>query len=176
MKRGLFLWLPFALVAGLFTMFLFSLDNPGERVIPSGLVGEPLPAFETAPALAGRPGASSADFGQGRVRLLNVFASWCIPCVSEVGVLRQMQAAGADITGIAIHDTPADLANFLARNGDPYSGIGLDPEGRTQLAFGSTGVPETFVIGADGRILYQHIGAVTPEDMPMLMAMLEGGQ
>ena len=87
-----------------------------------------------------------------------------------------MQAAGADITGIAIHDTPQDLATFLTRNGDPYSGIGLDPEGRTQLAFGSTGVPETFVIGADGRILYQHIGAVTSEDMPRLLAMLEDEQ
>jgi cytochrome c biogenesis protein CcmG, thiol:disulfide interchange protein DsbE len=172
-KREVILWLPLAIAVALMGMFYVSLSNPGEKVITSKLVGHPLPEFIAPAAFAGRGGASSSDLADGKPRLLNVFASWCVPCVQEVGVLRLMQAQGAEITGIAIHDTPDAVAAFLARNGDPYAGIGLDSEGRTQVAFGSTGVPETFVIGADGRILYQHIGPVTEEDMPMLLAKLE---
>ena len=176
MTRSVVLWLPFVLGSALLVAFWFGLRNPSDHIIASNVVGEPLPAFDTPPALAGRAGASSADFSTGKPRLLNVFASWCIPCVREVGVLKKMQLQGADITGIAIHDSPQAVGEFLARNGDPYGAIGLDAEGRTQLAFGSTGVPETFVIGGDGRILYQHIGVVTDDDMTMLLSMLEDNQ
>lgn len=173
MKRRLLIWLPAVLGVALCAALFVGLRNPSDHVIPSTLVGQPLPEFATPPALPGRGGAATSDFAQGQPRLLNVFASWCVPCVREVGVLEQLQARGAHITGIAIHDSPVAVADFLRRHGDPYAEIGLDTEGRTQVAFGSTGVPETFVIDGAGNILYQHIGVVTEADVPMLMAMLE---
>ena len=176
MKRNFLVWLPLLILGALLVAFWVGLKNPDDHIIASNMVGQPLPAFDTPPAFPDRPGASSADFADGHPRLLNVFASWCVPCVQEVGVLRQMRARGADITGIAIHDRQGDLARFLAENGDPYGAIGMDPEGRMQLAFGSTGVPETFVISGDGTILYQHIGVVSESDMPRLLAMLEPEQ
>jgi cytochrome c biogenesis protein CcmG/thiol:disulfide interchange protein DsbE len=79
---------------------------------------------------------------------------------------------GADIVGVAVHDSSPELAKFLAENGNPYARIGLDQDGRAQMAFGSAGVPETFVVDGQGKILYQHVGVVTEEDMPKLLAML----
>jgi cytochrome c biogenesis protein CcmG/thiol:disulfide interchange protein DsbE len=176
MNRSLLNWLPAVFGLLLCGLFYVGLSNPTDHVIPSTLVGEPLPEFVTPPALPGRGGAASTDFADGRPRMLNVFASWCVPCVREVGVLSRMRGMGVEITGIAIHDSPGEVANFLARNGDPYGAIGLDNEGRTQVAFGSTGVPETFVIDGKGRILYQHIGVVTDADIPMLLDLMKEGQ
>lgn len=176
MKRPLLIWLPALFGLLMCGLFYAGLRNPDDHIIPSTLVGQPLPAFDTPPALPGRGGAASTDFTDGKPRLLNVFASWCVPCVQEVGVLARLRGMGVDITGIAIHDSPAEVAAFLARNGDPYGAIGLDNEGRTQVAFGSTGVPETFVIDGKGRILYQHIGVVTDADIPMLLDLMKDGQ
>lgn len=88
-------------------------------------------------------------------------------------MLARLRAAGAEIDGIAVHDTASDLQAFLDTYGDPYHRIGLDSGGKAQIAFGSAGVPETFVVDGSGRILYQHIGVITEEDMPKLLAMLE---
>ena len=172
MMRKALLWLPFALVIGLFFVFWVSLKNPSERVIASKVVHQPLPVFNAKAAFPDRPGVTDAQFKDGKPRLLNIFASWCVPCVQEVPVLLELQRAGVEIQGVAVHDTVTDLAQFLAENGDPYARIGLDEGGRAQMAFGSSGVPETFVIDGKGRILYQHIGIVRREDVPKLIAML----
>jgi len=172
MKRGLLLWLPFAIGIVLFAVFYMGLSNPGERIIASNMIGQTLPEFDTIPALPGKPALASTDFTDGKPRLLNIFASWCVPCVREVPVLKRMQGQGVEIVGIAIHDTSPAVAGFLAQNGDPYSRIGLDHGGRAQLAFGSSGVPETFVVDGKGRILRQHIGVVTDADVPGLLALL----
>ncbi|HEY6869802.1 MAG TPA: redoxin family protein [Novosphingobium sp.] len=172
MTRKLVLWLPFALVAALFLAFLVSLRHPDDRVIASQVVGKPLPEFAAAPAFPGRPGATSADFRDGRPRLLNIFASWCVPCRDEVPMLGRLKAAGAEIDGIAVHDSAPELQKFLDQYGDPYARIGLDDNGKAQIAFGSAGVPETFVVDGRGQVLYQHIGVVGEEDMPRLLAML----
>lgn len=176
MKRKWLLWLPFVLVILLFGVFYLGLKNPGDRIIASNVVGQHLPDFTAIPAIPGQPGTASADFRDGKPRLLNVFASWCVPCVREVPVLLRLKAQGVEIAGIAIHDTTPAVAQFLADNGNPYSRIGLDRGGRAQLAFGSSGVPETFVVDGEGRIVYQHIGVVTPDDVPKLLAMLGGGK
>lgn len=176
MTHKFLIWLPVLLGVSLCAALFVNLRNPTDHVIASQMVGHPLPEFTTEAGLPERGGASSSDFQDGKPRLLNVFASWCVPCVREVGVLRQLQARGADITGIAIHDSPIAVRDFLARNGDPYNAIGFDPEGRTQVAFGSTGVPETFVVNGKGRIIYQHIGVVTESDVPMLLNLLETGR
>ena len=172
MMRKLLLWLPFVLVVALFAAFFVGLKHPDDHVIASQVVGQPLPEFAAAPAFPGRPGAATADFRDGKPRLLNIFASWCVPCRDEGPMLGRLKAAGAEIDGIAVHDSAPELEKFLAQYGDPYTRIGLDDAGKAQIAFGSAGVPETFVVDGNGKILYQHIGVVTEDDMPKLLAML----
>lgn len=172
MIRKLILWLPFVLIVALFGMFYLGLRKPDDHSVPSQVVGRPLPQFAAAAALPTQPGVSSADFGDGKPRLLNVFASWCVPCADEAPVLVRLKAQGVEINGVAIHDTSGDLQSFLAANGNPYSRIGLDADGGAEIAFGSSGVPETFVVDGKGKILLQHMGAVTDEDVPGLMALL----
>ncbi|MEO6718523.1 MAG: redoxin family protein [Novosphingobium sp.] len=172
MKRGLILWLPLALVVLLLALFWAGLHKDENHDIASQMVGKPLPAFAAPAALPGLPGASAADFRDGQPRLLNVFASWCVPCVAEVPVLMQMKGMGVEVVGIAVHDTAPALAEFLGKNGNPYSRIGSDDQSRIQLALGSSGVPETFVIDGQGKIVKQHIGVVGEDDIPELLALL----
>jgi len=169
-------WLPLALF-GLFALVVtWRLVHPKDDTVPSRFVGQPLPAFQLAAATDGKPGLATADFA-GKPKLLNVFASWCIPCAAEAPQLAQLAAEGVEINGVAIRDHKEDLAVFLARNGNPYARIGADNLGKVQLAIGSSGVPETFVIDGKGVIRYQHIGDIRPEDVPMLLGKLrEAGQ
>ena len=109
----------------------------------------------------------------GKPRLLNIFASWCVPCAAEAPQLAQLTAAGVEIDGIAIRDHKDDLAVFLARYGNPYARIGADDVSAVQLAIGSSGVPESFVIDGKGVIRYQHIGYIAPGDVPMLLEKLK---
>jgi cytochrome c biogenesis protein CcmG/thiol:disulfide interchange protein DsbE len=176
MTRKLVLWLPFVLGFGLFMAFWVSLRQPDDNSIASQVVGKPLPEFTTSAALLGQNGFASADLRDGKPRLLNVFGSWCVPCVREIPMLLRLQAAGAEIVGVAVHDSTPELTQFLAENGNPYSRIGLDDAGRAQLALGSAGVPETFVIDGSGKIIYQHIGIVTEADVPKLLAILRKRQ
>lgn len=172
MKRQWLIWLPFVLVLLMFGIFYLGLRNPGDHIIASNVVGQALPEFRASPAIPGQPGAATEDFRDGKPRLLNVFASWCVPCIREIPVLMRLKAQGVDIAGITIHDTPPAVALFLSDNGNPYSRIGLDAGGRAQLAFGSSGVPETFVVDGSGMIVHQHIGVVTEADIPILLAKL----
>lgn len=173
MKRKLIVWLPLAVTVALFGTFLVSLMRPSDRVIASRIVGQTLPTFEAVAAIEGQAGTKNTDFTDGKPRLLNVFASWCGPCVAEIPVLMKLKAMGVEINGVAVHDRSEDLARFLVENGNPYARVGLDQGGRAQMAFGSAGVPETFVIDGQGRIIHQHIGAVTEDDIPVLLAKLK---
>ncbi len=166
------MWLPLALFAGFFGLVLVGLYKPADREVASAFIGQPLPAFDLRPATAGRPGLVSTQFADGKPRLINVFASWCVPCAAEAPQLAQLAAAGAEITGIAIRDRPEDVAAFLQRNGNPFTAIGADNVSAVQLAIGSSGVPETFVINGRGIIRHQHIGDIRPSDVPKLLAKL----
>jgi cytochrome c biogenesis protein CcmG/thiol:disulfide interchange protein DsbE len=170
--KKLLIWAPL----GLFLLILIAvgvgLIHPESKTIPSKMVGKPMPAFALAPGLPGKPGLSSAELANGRPHLVNVFASWCVPCITEAPQLSQLAAAGAPIYGIAIRDRPEDLARFLQRNGDPYAAIGGDPESSVQIALGSSGVPETFIVDGKGIIREQHIGPINPEDVPGIMSAL----
>ncbi len=172
MKRRLILWLPLALILTLFVVFWRGLLQPDNNTIVSQMVGKPLPEFAAPPAFDTQPGVKTADFRDGKPRLLNVFASWCVPCVVEIPVLKRMQAMGVEIAGVAIHDTKPALEKFLGQHGNPYSRVGLDDASRLQIALGSSGVPETFVIDGQGKILHQHIGVVSEGDIPKLLALL----
>ncbi len=170
--RSLWLWIPLALFAFFAGLAGFMLTQDKDQFVESTMIGQPLPAFALQPAYDGLPGAAKADFA-GKPKLLNIWASWCLPCIAEAPQLEALQAQGVEIIGIAIRDRPGDVAAFLARHGNPYSRIGSDPISEVQLAIGSSGVPETFVIDAAGTIRYQHIGDIRESDVAVLLAELE---
>ncbi len=166
------LWLPLILFAGLFGLFVHGLMRPGQTTVASAFVGNPLPQFDLPPAAADRPGLATGAFRTGRPKLLNVFASWCVPCAAEAPQLAALARAGVEVDGVAIHDRREDLTRFLASNGNPYAAIGRDDARVVQLAIGSSGVPETYVIDGRGVIRYQHIGDIRASDVPMLLDKL----
>jgi cytochrome c biogenesis protein CcmG/thiol:disulfide interchange protein DsbE len=164
---------PLLLLVLLLAAMVWRLATPADTNVHSTLRGEPVPAFVLPAALPTKPGLSSADLATGKPRLVNVFASWCVPCITEVKVLQQLEKRGVPIDGIAIRDRPADLAEFLATNGDPYERIGSDAQSKVQISLGSSGVPESFVVDGKGIIRYQHIGPIEAADVPMILAKLE---
>jgi cytochrome c biogenesis protein CcmG/thiol:disulfide interchange protein DsbE len=172
MKR-FWLWAPLVGFVLFFVVVAAGLISPADRTIESKLVGKPLPAFELPAGVEGRPGLAARDLADGQPRLLNVFASWCVPCVAEAPILMELKRRGVKIDAIAIRDRPEDVTAFLARNGDPYDRIGSDTGSRVQLALGSAGVPETFVIDGRGVIRHQHIGDIRPEHIDGILAELE---
>ena len=168
------LWLPLALFGLFVVLVTIGLVKPESHDIPSRMIGQPLPAFEL-PAAADRPGLSSRDFAgaTAKPRLLNIFASWCVPCAAEAPVLSELARQGVEIDGIAIRDHRDDLARYLSFHGNPFARIGADDVSAVQLAIGSSGVPESFVIDGKGVIRYQHIGDIRPEQVPMILAKLK---
>jgi len=166
-------FVPLALLALIVAALVWRLASPVDTNVHSTLDGKPVPAFDLGPALDTKPPLSSRDLASGEPHIVNVFASWCVPCIAEVRVLQQLKARGARIEGIAIRDRPDDLAAFLARNGDPYERIGDDPQSKVQISLGSSGVPESFIVDGKGVIRYQHIGPIEAEDVPTIVAKLE---
>lgn len=167
------LWLPLGIFAAFMALVAWGLLRPASRDIHSAMIGKPLPEFGLKPALSGQPGLARKDMLGGKPRLLNIFASWCVPCAAEAPELAKLRAAGVEVDGVAIRDTEADLAGFLARNGNPYARIGADPVSKIQFDIGSAGVPESFVIDAKGVIRYQHIGVIMPDQVPMILERLK---
>jgi cytochrome c biogenesis protein CcmG/thiol:disulfide interchange protein DsbE len=131
-------------------------------ILPSMLIGKPLPAFNLPPLKASQPGLASADL-TGEPMLLNVFASWCGPCREEQPTLLQMKSEGVKIVGLDWKEEAAAGARWLDENGDPYLRAGNDSTGRAGIDLGVSGVPETFVVDRRGRVRYRQVGAITPE-------------
>lgn len=130
------------------------------REIPSPLIGKPAPAF-ALPALGGQPARLSPQDWQGRAVLVNFFASWCVACRQEHPLLRALAQRGVEIIGMDYKDTDADGQRWLDTHGNPYRTVVADTAGSAGLDWGVYGVPESFVVGADGRILYKQVGSVT---------------
>ena len=172
MKRGLRL-LPIILLVWILGTFAWRLVQPSDPTVRSQLVNREVPQFELPSPVAGTPGLRSADLVTGEPRLLNLFASWCVPCIAEAPVLEELRRKGVKIDGIAIRDTPGGIAAFLDRRGNPYSRIGTDPNSRVQFALGSAGVPETFIVDGKGVIRLQHIGPIEADDIPAILSELE---
>ncbi|MEO7563923.1 MAG: redoxin family protein [Sphingomicrobium sp.] len=156
-------------VAGL----VWRLSTPADTSVGSKLAGQSVPAFALDPAIAGKPGLASSGLVTGAPHLVNNFASWCVPCRTEAGVLRELKARGVTIEGIAIRDRPGDVARFLARYGDPYDRIGSDPQSAVQIALGSSGVPESFIVDGRGIIRYQHIGPIEAGEVGRILERME---
>ena len=170
------LWVPLLLFAGFVGLAGYMLTKPKDEFVESRMVGKELPYFALRPATQDRPGVASADFRSGKPRLLNIFASWCVPCAAEAPQLMALKRAGVEIDAIAIRDARPDVDRFLDRYGNPYARIGLDERSAVQIALGSSGVPESFVIDGKGRIAYQHIGDIRADDMPMILQRLKDAQ
>lgn len=166
------LWLPLALFAAFVVLVLLGLLRPAPRDVASTLVGKPMPEFNLPPALPGREGLNSSAFAKGKPRLVNIFASWCPPCRIEAPQLAALASAGVPIDGISVRDTTQDLQAFLARYGDPFQRIGADDDGKVQLALGSSGVPETYVVDGKGIIHYQHIGEIRADQVEIIIEKL----
>jgi cytochrome c biogenesis protein CcmG/thiol:disulfide interchange protein DsbE len=166
-------FLPVAVVLILIAAFVWRLANPPESTVPSRMVGRAVPAFQLADAVPTMPGFTSAELATGKPRLVNLFASWCVPCIAEAPVLKDLKRRGVAIDGIAIRDRPDDVAMFLQKNGNPFQRIGSDPTSRVQIALGTAGVPESFVVDGRGVIRHQHIGPIAPGEVPTILAELE---
>jgi cytochrome c biogenesis protein CcmG/thiol:disulfide interchange protein DsbE len=175
MKRFLaFLPLGIAAIVGLFALWGLTSDRDPAS-IPSVLIAKPLPEFDLAPIPGvDSPGVSTADLqNAGEIVVVNVFASWCLPCRAEHPVLIQMaKDHGFKLVGINYKDTPEKAAAWLEELGNPYDAIGSDQDGRAGLFLGITGVPETFIIGADGIVRYKEPGPVLGDGKQRFLAAL----
>ena len=161
-RRGLMVALPLAVFVALALVLGWGLTRNADD-IPSALIGKPLPEFNLSPVKGRTLGLSSADL-RGQVSLLNVFASWCVPCREEHPLFMQIAQEGkVPLYGLNYKDQARDVEKWLNTLGDPYTRTGADLDGRVAIDWGVYGVPETFVIGADGRIAFKHIGPVTRE-------------
>ena len=174
MSRARFL--PLIIFALIVVAVAWRLAVPRDDRVASNLEGQKLPAFALPPALPGRPGLTSADLAGGAPRLVNIFASWCVPCAAEAPALMELQRRGVAIDAIAIRDKPEDVAAFLARHGDPFVRIGSDDRSQVQIALGSSGVPESFVIDGRGVIRAQHIGPIMAQDVAGILQALEAAK
>ena len=135
--------------------------NP--REVPSPLIGKPAPAFELPLLLSPDKKFSEKDM-LGRVWILNVWASWCPPCLVEHPVVTRIARSGlAPVVGLNYKDARDEALPWLERNGNPYQLIAFDRDGRIGIDYGVYGVPETYVIDAKGVIRYKHIGPLSPD-------------
>lgn len=167
------MWVPLMLFAFFIGVAGYQLFQPKDDQIPSAMIGRALPEFELPAASATLPGVTTANFRDGKPKLLNIWASWCLPCIAEAPHLESLTEEGVEIIGVAIRDKREDVDEFLATHGNPYTRIGADDISAVQLEIGSSGVPETFVIDGEGNIVHQHIGDVSARDVPRLLEILK---
>lgn len=173
MTRILLLLTPLVLLVALVAIFALNMDRD-PALVRSVLIDKPAPAL-TLPAVeaTGVP-ALSDTLLKGRVSVVNVFASWCVPCRAEHPFLEELkQATGAQMLGINQKDAPENAAKFLAELGNPYDAIGADADGRVSIDWGVYGVPETFVVNPEGTITYKHVGPIDAQSLPDVIAAVQ---
>ena len=170
-RRRLFVLLPLLVFLGLAGLFLSQLlSGRDTSEIPSALIGLPAPQTDLPPLEGmGLPGLETKNFSV-KVTLVNVFASWCAPCREEHPVLLGLsQDKRFTLAALNYKDQPENARRFLGDLGNPYQAIGVDPAGRAAIDWGVYGVPETFVIGKDGKIAYKHVGPLTADSVRALL-------
>lgn len=168
-KKGWAL-LPVALFLALAGLFFVALFTGDPHKLPSALIGKPVPptTFEPLDGLAEAgqpvPGFASSDLAKGQVTLVNFWASWCVPCVQEHPLLVELaKRTGLPVYGVNYKDTTDAARRFIGRYGNPYTAVGIDPQGRGAIEWGVYGMPESFLVDGAGRILYKQVGPFSPE-------------
>ena len=170
-RPNLLILLPLIVFLALAVLFLYRLGSGDPNLLPSALIGRPVPQTELPP-LAGVerdgkpvPGLDSNTF-KGSVTLLNVWASWCVPCHDEVPFLATLgKDKRIQLVSINYKDTPDNARRFLNRYGNPFAATGRDESGRASIDWGVYGVPETYLVGRDGRIAYKLVGPITADNI-----------
>jgi cytochrome c biogenesis protein CcmG, thiol:disulfide interchange protein DsbE len=174
-RRTFLMALPLIAFLGLAALFWFRLGSGDPSRIPSALIGHPAP--QTAlPALPGLlndgaqvPGLDPALF-RGKVSVVNVWASWCLPCHDEAPLLTELaKDKRLQLVGINYKDAPDNARRFLGRYGNPFGAVGVDSNGRAAIEWGVYGVPETFVVGREGKIVYKLVGPITPDNIDAVL-------
>jgi cytochrome c biogenesis protein CcmG, thiol:disulfide interchange protein DsbE len=156
--------LPLLVLAGLVAVFALTIDRD-PQLVRSVLIGKAAPEFTLDPVPGiDRPGFDTQSLG-GTVTLVNVFASWCVPCRDEHPHLVALQRSGVRIFGINQKDRPENAARFLDELGNPYDAVGGDINGRVSIEWGVYGVPETFVVDAGGTITFKHVGPINEQSL-----------
>lgn len=166
---------PLAAFAAIAFLFWFRLGGGDPSKLPSALIGRPAPEV-ALPALDNLSGANGAVPGldpaafKGAVTVVNVWASWCVPCHDEAPLFMKLAAdKRIRIVGVNYKDQPDKALNFLKRYGNPFAAVGVDASGRAGIEWGVYGVPETFIVGRDGMIAYKLVGPVTPENIDAVL-------
>jgi len=174
-RRTFLMVLPLIAFIALALLFWFRLGSGDPSRIPSALIGRPAP--QTAlPALEGLtrdsvavPGLDPSVF-KGKVSVVNVWASWCVPCHDEAPLLTELgKDKRLQLVGINYKDVPENARRFLGRYGNPFSVVGVDGNGRASIEWGVYGVPETFIVGRDGTIVYKLVGPITPQNIDRVL-------
>ena len=173
--RRIIVLVPLILFLGLTALFLVRLNAGDPSLIPSALIGNAVPQT-SLPAIAGLkrdgvavPGLDPESF-EGAVTVVNLWASWCVPCRDEAPLLMQLaQDSRLRVVGINYKDDADNARRFLGRYGNPFAAAGADQNGRAAIEWGVYGVPETFVVGRDARIAYKLVGPITPENFDSIV-------
>jgi cytochrome c biogenesis protein CcmG, thiol:disulfide interchange protein DsbE len=174
-RRSWLMALPLVAFASLAALFWFRLGDGDPSKIPSALIGHPAPAT-TLPPLQGLldgdaqiPGLDPATF-KGKVSVVNVWASWCVPCHDEAPLLTELaKDKRLQMVGINYKDTPENARRFLGRYGNPFGVVGVDGNGRAAIEWGVYGVPETFIVGRNGTIAYKMVGPIMPDNIDSVL-------
>lgn len=168
----------FLILAGYFALGL----TKDPKIIPSALIDQPAPEFSLPPIEGGRgQGFSTADLKQGEISVVNVFASWCVPCRAEHPEINKLAKMGiARVYGLNYKDPPERANIWLEQLGDNYTAVGADTTGRTGIDWGVYGVPETFIVDGTGHIRFKHVGPIvgdklTTEILPIIEKLRAGG-
>ncbi len=174
-RRRALVLLPLVIFLAIFALFLTRLYSGDPSRIPSALIGHPAPQVDLPPIADldrnGKPvpGLVATSF-KGEVTVVNVWASWCVPCHDEAPLLMQLaQDNRLRLIGINYKDKPDNARRFLGRYGNPFAAAGADQNGRAAIEWGVYGVPETFIVGRDARIAYKLVGPITPDNLDKVL-------
>jgi cytochrome c biogenesis protein CcmG/thiol:disulfide interchange protein DsbE len=170
-RRSWLMALPLIAFMALAALFWLRLGDGDPSRIPSALIGHPAPQIPLPPLQglmndgAQVPGLDASVF-KGKVSLVNVWASWCVPCHDEAPLLTELaRDKRLQLIGINYKDSPDNARRFLGRYGNPFGSVGVDADGRAAIEWGVYGVPETFIVGRDGKIAYKLVGPITPDNI-----------
>jgi cytochrome c biogenesis protein CcmG, thiol:disulfide interchange protein DsbE len=174
-RRSILVLLPLVIFLGLAALLFHGLHQGSPSLLPSALIGKPMPKTDLPPIeglmRAGQPvpGLNDATF-EDKVTLVNVWASWCIPCHDEVPFLEVLSKdKRIQLVGINYKDAPDDARRFLGRYGNPYAASGADRSGHESINWGVYGVPETYLIGRDGRVQYKLVGPIDADNLAQML-------